>query len=277
MHNVRNGEEPRYHQWLKLRAAKPNSISTVQRHGQPLLLGNDMSRINFGAGADQGVDKISPMYTGYSLCLFKFRMVSDQIDDPNSHLEERTSYLLERIARSSDEAAYRELFYTYYPSLFRFATTLLHEEQLAEEIVSDVFINIWKGRESLTSIRNLRVYLFVAVKNLCHRALSRAGAQPEMLEEEVMQSETGGGAMADGMLLSKELNQAFDLAVAALPERCRLIFRLVREEGLRYREIAIILNISQKTIEAQMTIATRRIVQAMGDLMHPGKRSSRFS
>ena len=92
-----------------------------------------------------------------------------------------------------------------------------------------------------------------------------------------MQSETAGGSMADGSVLSKELNKAFELAVEALPERCRLIFRLVREEGLRYREIAIILNISQKTIEAQMTIATRRIVQAMGDLMHPGKRSSRFS
>jgi len=185
--------------------------------------------------------------------------------------------LLECIARSSDEAAYRELYYTYYPSLFRFATSLLHEEQLAEEVVSDVFINIWKGRESLTSIRNLRVYLFVAVKNLCHRTLSRAGTPPEMLEEQDLRAESSVGAPADGVILSKELNQAFDLAVAALPERCLLIFRLVREEGLRYREIAIILNISQKTIEAQMTIATRRLVQAMGDLMHPASRPNRSS
>ena len=185
--------------------------------------------------------------------------------------------MLERIARSSDEAAYRELYYTYYPSLFRFATSLLHEEQLAEEVVSDVFINIWKGRESLTSIRNLRVYLFVAVKNLCHRTLSRAGTHTEMLEEENLRTDGSVGAPADGVILSKELNQAFDLAVAALPERCRLIFRLVREEGLRYREIAIILNISQKTIEAQMTIATRRLVQAMGDLMHPASRPNRSS
>lgn len=188
------------------------------------------------------------------------------------HLEERTSYLLEQIARSSDEGAYREIFYTYYPSLFRFATSLLHEEQLAEEVVSDVFINIWKGRDSLTSIRNLRLYLFVAVKNLCHRALSRMGDVPDVLDEETLDCVSGHGMAADDMLLSKELTHAFDKAVASLPERCRLIFRLVREEGLRYREIAIILNISQKTIEAQMTIATRRILLAMGDLTpHSGR------
>jgi len=195
---------------------------------------------------------------------------------PGGHLEDRTSYLLEQIARSSDEAAYRELYYTYYPSLFRFATTLLHEEQLAEEVVSDVFINIWKGRESLTSVRNLRVYLFVAVKNLCHRALTRRGEAPELLEEAHLTAAIGGGTKADEFLLSKELNHAFELAVASLPGRCRLIFRLVREEGLRYREIAIILNISQKTIEAQMTIATRRILQAMDDLTRPVGRSPRL-
>ena len=150
-------------------------------------------------------------------------------------MEDRTSYLLEQIARSSDEAAYRELYYTCYPSLFRFATTLLHEEQLAEEVVSDVFINIWKGRESLTSVRNLRVYLFVAVKNLCHRALTRRGDAPELLEEAHLTAAIGGGTKADEFLLSKELNHAFELAVASLPERCRLIFRLVREEGSETR------------------------------------------
>ncbi len=192
-------------------------------------------------------------------------------------MEERTSYLLERIARSSDEAAYRELYYTYYPALFRFANTLLHEEQLAEEVVSDVFINLWKGRESLNSIRNLRVYMFVAVKNLCHRTLSRMGRMSDLLEEEVTMIETGRMDMPDERMISKELGQAFDRAVASLPERCRLIFRLVREEGLRYREISIILNISQKTIEAQMTIATKRILQAMGDLTHQPSRTHRFS
>jgi RNA polymerase sigma-70 factor (family 1) len=192
-------------------------------------------------------------------------------------LEERTSYLLERIALSSDETAYRELFYTYYPALFRFANTLLREEQLAEEVVSDVFMNIWNGRESLNSIRNLRVYLFVAVKNLSHRTLSRMGRVPEMLEEDATMTASGRMDMPDERMISKELGQAFDRAVASLPERCRLIFRLVREEGLRYREISIILNISQKTIEAQMTIATKRILQAMGDLTHQSSRPHKFS
>ena len=106
--------------------------------------------------------------------------------------------------------------------------------------------------------------------------MMRRGEAPEMLEEETLTDSAGAGSMADELLLSKELNHSFELAVASLPERCRLIFRLVREEGLRYREIAIILNISQKTIEAQMTIATRRILQAMGELAHPISRSQRL-
>ncbi len=192
-------------------------------------------------------------------------------------LEERISYLLERISTSSDQAAYRELYQIYFPPLYRFACGLIRHEVQAEEIVSDVFINIWKGRETLTSIRNLRVYLFVAVKNLCHRSLSRMGRETEMLNEEMLLPEASKDTRPDDLLVSRELNEAFEHAVAALPERCRLIFRLVREEGLRYREIAMILNISHKTIEAQMTIATRQILKAIPGLKRPENHYGRSS
>lgn len=187
-------------------------------------------------------------------------------------MEERISYLLERISTASDQAAYRELYQIYFPSLYRFACGLTHQETLAEEIVSDVFINIWKGRDTLTSIRNVRVYLFVAVKNLCLRAMSRMGKDVDLLDEEMMTSVSSDAPGPDDLLISREMNQAFEDAVAALPERCRLIFRLVREEGLRYREIAIILNISHKTVEAQMTIATRQILKAMPWIKRPSNR-----
>jgi RNA polymerase sigma-70 factor (family 1) len=187
-------------------------------------------------------------------------------------LEERISYLLERISTTSDQAAYRELYEIYFPSLYRFACGLTRQEPLAEEIVSDVFINIWKGRETLTSIRNMRVYLFVAVKNLCVRALSRMGKEVNIMDEEMMADVSSDTQGPDDLLISREMNEAFENAVAALPERCKLIFQLVREEGLRYREIAIILNISHKTVEAQMTIATRQILKSMPWIKRPSKR-----
>ncbi len=92
------------------------------------------------------------------------------------------------------------------------------------------------------------------------------------MDEEMMADVSSDTQGPDDLLISREMNEAFENAVAALPERCKLIFQLVREEGLRYREIAIILNISHKTVEAQMTIATRQILKSMPWIKRPSNR-----
>ena len=85
----------------------------------------------------------------------------------------KIKYLQEEIARNDDMAAYKELFVSFYNPLLRFAITLVKSREQSEEVVSDVFINIWEKRKRINSITNLKVYLFIAVKNTALNYLSR--------------------------------------------------------------------------------------------------------
>lgn len=189
-------------------------------------------------------------------------------------MEQNDTYLLLRVVEHNDQHAYKLLYYRHFGSLHGFATSFVKNEELAEELVSDVFINVWKGREHMNSVKNLRVYLFVATKNLCIRALTKRGITINFGEEYFSELNAGIENPFD-QLVSEELLQTLEKAVEELPERCRLIFRMVREEGLKYREVSIILNISIKTIEAQMSIATKRILKSLPDLHSiPGRQGN---
>src|SRR6266508_3894219 len=73
--------------------------------------------------------------------------------------------LQQRIANSDDQSAYQSLFALFYKSLLQFAGSFVHSSEIAEEIVSDVFIMMWKKRAGLVKIRNLKLYLFISTKN----------------------------------------------------------------------------------------------------------------
>lgn len=181
-------------------------------------------------------------------------------------MEPRETYLLSRIAQHADQEAYQELYYAHFASLHRFAAELVKSEVLAEELVSDVFIHLWKGRDGLTGIRNLRVYLFVATKNLCIRHLTRNGIKADF-GDEFLEDLSAVSQSPHELLVSEELLNSLEKIVQELPERCRLIFKLVREEGMKYREVSVVLNISIKTIEAQMAIATKKILKSLPDFL----------
>ena len=73
--------------------------------------------------------------------------------------------LQQRIAQYDDQSAYKELFAQFYKSLQQFAVSFVRSPEVAEEIVSDVFIKVWKKRAGLNRIHNLKLYLFISTKN----------------------------------------------------------------------------------------------------------------
>jgi RNA polymerase sigma-70 factor (family 1) len=162
------------------------------------------------------------------------------------------------------EPAFEKIYLYYRRRLLAFAFGYLHSRELAEELVEDVFVKLWCSRASVPGIRNLTVYLYAAVKNRALNALSR--------ESRGVPTDPFELAENDGLLLlvtphdllvTSEVMQQMQAAVESLPERCRLIFRLIREDGLRYKEVAEILGISVNTIDAQMAIAVKRICHAL--------------
>ena len=175
----------------------------------------------------------------------------------------RIKYLQNRIACHDDQWAYKELFRSFYSGLFSFAGNFIKSRQAAEEVVSDVFIRIWEKRRDLEKIDNLKVYLFVAVRNKSLNYLDKQKRMPTECLDETSSSIPCISFDPEQIMITAEMVQRIEMAIASLPLQCRTIFRLVKEEKLQYREVAEILQISAKTVENQLAIAVRKIGTAI--------------
>ncbi len=171
-------------------------------------------------------------------------------------------YLQSRIA-AGDEQAYRELFTFYYSKLYRFALSFLKNSELAEEVVSDVFINIWRRREKITEIANLKLYLYVSAKNISFNYLNTLNRQSMEQLEDVDVEIQSPFVDPEEAFITKEMNLRMKAAIESLPPRCKLIFTLVKEDRLSYKEVAGLLNLSVSTIENQVSIAIKKIASTI--------------
>ncbi|MDP4131298.1 MAG: RNA polymerase sigma-70 factor [Bacteroidota bacterium] len=182
----------------------------------------------------------------------------------HSVAELRIQELQTRISRFDDQQAYKELYILFYPSLFHFIRDMIKSRQVAEEIVSDVFMKIWENRKTLENILNLRVYCFVAAKNLSLNQLEKQKREITCDIDEFAHRITGNmTADPEQLMISEEMLKLIHEVVEALPPRCRMAFKLVKESGFRYKEAAEILNVSVKTIENQLAIAIKKIHNAI--------------
>lgn len=163
-----------------------------------------------------------------------------------------------------DENALATLHQLYYKKLLQFAKTIIRSNEMAEEIVEDVFIKLWCNRASVIKINNLNVYLYIAVKNTSLNTLSQKAkhlvAAPFDFLEIDLDNELDS---PDQLMITAEMMQRMQKAIDSLPPRCKMVFKLIREDGLKYKEVAEILNISVNTIDAQMAIAVKKICSAL--------------
>jgi RNA polymerase sigma-70 factor (ECF subfamily) len=165
---------------------------------------------------------------------------------------------------SVDVNAFEKIFREYFSPLVYFAVRFVKDVDSAREIVHQVFVRIWENREEIHLDSAMRSYLFTAVRNRCLNHLrDQAKFHPDDVsnipEIETSTEETGNPAESD------ELESAINSAVNTLPEKCREIFRMNRFGGLKYREIAENLDISVKTVEAQMSKALKLIREKLVD------------
>lgn len=148
-------------------------------------------------------------------------------------------------------AGYRRLFYAYYPALCEKANSIVSCRYQAEEIVSDVFIKIWMNREELCIKSSIKAYLYRAVRNQSIDHLRRLSRRKVRQEKMPISTDATNDSPEDQLLFC-ELDEYVQATIRALPPRGQHIFRLSREEGLKYQEIADLLGISIKTVETHM-------------------------
>ncbi len=181
---------------------------------------------------------------------------------------ENIRLLQQAISCFDDTQAYKQLFLLFYPSLVHFAASILKSKESAEEIVSDVFIKIWQKRQHLDKVENLSFYLFTAVKNRCINQFNDFKNRAEIDISDVATEFKSLYHDPEQTLISAENIKQIREAIQELPPRCRLIFKLVKEEGLKYKEVAELLQLSVKTVENQMSLAFKKIGTAINFKLH---------
>jgi RNA polymerase sigma-70 factor (ECF subfamily) len=169
--------------------------------------------------------------------------------------------------RSGDAAAYEELFRQYYPRLCTFAEKIVQSKQIAEEIVQEIFLKIWEHKATWTPRCPINMYLYRAAKNISLNHLKHEKVVRDWEEEEI-RNLSFEDSDPEKELYRNELSAAIRQAVDQLPERCRLTYILSRQEGLKYSEIAFVLNVSVKTVETQMGRALKTLRSLLSPYLH---------
>lgn len=164
---------------------------------------------------------------------------------------------------NGEESAFAKLYQQFHKRLWSFCKSIVRSGETAEEIVEDVFVKLWCNRNTILSIEDLTVYLYVAVKNRALNTLSRKAQELVTSPFDFLEIEIDGKINPYDVLVNAEMMERMRKAIDELPPRCKMIFKLIREDGLKYKEVADILNISVNTIDAQMAIAVKRICLAL--------------
>ncbi len=156
---------------------------------------------------------------------------------------------------NGDERVIRILFDDYYEYLCKSIYGVVPDASVAEDIVQEVFMELWKKRESIQITTSIKAYLRRSALNraLNYLRKNKVGFEEEDQIPDLGSQDTGGQTNMEVMELKDRIHSIID----DLPERCRMIFGMSRFEEMSYKEIAAALDISVKTVENQMSKALK--------------------
>lgn len=156
------------------------------------------------------------------------------------------------------ESALKSIMEIFGTRLLVFCLDFTHNQAQAEELVQDIFYKLWKHRKKLKEVRAFKAYLYTIARNTCLDYLKKIAKEKALQEGFVLDYELSHNSIED-YLYQKEFQIRYQKAIAQLPPRQQEIFRLNREQGLTYREIAEKLGISTKTVQEHLIRASKTL------------------
>ncbi|MCY7291236.1 MAG: RNA polymerase sigma-70 factor [Ferruginibacter sp.] len=171
--------------------------------------------------------------------------------------------LQQRIAVYEDAVAYKKLFFYFFLPLKSFSYSVVKSKEYAEEIVSDVFVEIWARRKQLMEIEDLKMYIYTSVRNASLRKFQQIQKKRILSLNELSVEMVSVEPDAETSMISAELIKKIEAAIDQLPPQCKIIFKLAKEDKLKYKEIAQLLAISVKTIDNQLSTALKKIASVL--------------
>ncbi len=176
----------------------------------------------------------------------------------NSFLQKDDNELL-LLIKQNNAKALKKLYEKYYERLCKFSYYYVKSIEISEEVVSDVFLNIWLNRDNVEIKSSLKSYLFSSVRNRSINYLIKEKRNLENIEVFDLENLKAASVTPYEALKYKDLEDAIKSIIQKLPPQRRLIFRMSRIDGLKYKEIAEVLSISVNTVQNQMVKAVKFI------------------
>lgn len=165
--------------------------------------------------------------------------------------------LIKRLVKG-DEKAFKKVYDTYYDKLFFYCLQFVKSEELARELLQDVFVKFWSQRKNINPELSLNAYLYKITRNHTLDFLKKV-AKDQQLKEELMLSVALAHSQEEDNLTYAEYHTLANQAIQKLPTQRKRIFQLSRQEGMSYEEIATTLGISKNTVKVQMLRALKAI------------------
>lgn len=147
--------------------------------------------------------------------------------------------------------------------LLVFAMGLVKNKETAEEIVSDVFVTIWRKRKELTKIKHLKPYLFICVRNGCITHFRKAKKDKIIYLDEIKDYYFAEMEKQESDSIDDDMADQLYAAIESLPPKCKMAFSLAKINGLKHKEIAEIMNVSPKTVNNHLVSALKRIIESI--------------
>jgi RNA polymerase sigma-70 factor (ECF subfamily) len=180
----------------------------------------------------------------------------------NQHQQIRL--LLLRIAENDDKEAFTSFFNLFYSRLINFSLFFLPSRQDAEDVVSEVMIKLLRQRQSLPKIPHIESYLYSAVKNQSiNQQKKNKIRRYDCLTELNTHSFSDHNVPPLDNILEDELRQLVFTTIDKLPAQRRMIYKMIKDDGLKTREVAVLLELSEKTIKKHLELAIRDLRKAL--------------
>ena len=182
------------------------------------------------------------------------------------NLEKHSDEDLVKLLTEGSVAAFDELYNRYWDKLYSAAFKRTSTSEIAEEIVQDLFTSLWVNRLKLSIRTSFSNYVYTSIKYLVFNHYQKESVR-KSYQESVQHKLVIHDTSTEDQLTYKELNQIIDTEVKTLPAKCRSVFELSRKEYKNNKEIALILGISEKTVENHLTKALRNLRLSVKDVI----------
>lgn len=173
--------------------------------------------------------------------------------------------LLIAISKTGTDRDFRRLYDESYERLFRTAYYFTHSDDLAREVVLDVLADVWDKRKSMIIPDDWERWSFIVTKNRSLNTLERESRRQGVGEPQ--EGDMALNVSPSDEVEADEAYRIYERTVWSLPERCRMTWQMVREEGLSHAEVAQRMGISEKTVDAQISKALKALREALLQLL----------